>query len=38
MLERTEQVAAWYDTVVANIAHASDGNLYPPLITPRRGK
>ncbi len=34
MLERIEQIAAEYDTVIANIAHAGDGNLHPLLITP----
>ncbi|MEV0248615.1 FAD-linked oxidase C-terminal domain-containing protein [Nocardia sp. NPDC050712] len=35
MLERIEQIAAEHDTVIANIAHAGDGNLHPLLITPR---
>ncbi|GGF91980.1 FAD-linked oxidase [Rhodococcoides trifolii] len=35
MLSRIEQIAERHDTVIANIAHAGDGNLHPLLITPR---
>jgi len=34
MLGRIETIAARHDTVIANIAHAGDGNLHPLLITP----
>ncbi|MQA01698.1 MAG: FAD-binding protein [Streptosporangiales bacterium] len=34
MLSRIEQAAARYDTQIANVAHAGDGNLHPLLITP----
>ena len=34
MLGRIERIAARHDTVIANIAHAGDGNLHPLLITP----
>jgi glycolate oxidase len=34
MLGRIEAIAARYDTHIANIAHAGDGNLHPLLITP----
>jgi glycolate oxidase len=34
MLGRIEAIAAKYDTHIANIAHAGDGNLHPLLITP----
>ena len=34
MLARIEAIAARYDTHIANIAHAGDGNLHPLLITP----
>jgi glycolate oxidase len=34
MLARVEQIAARHDTVIANIAHAGDGNLHPLLLTP----
>jgi len=33
MLARIEEIAARHDTVIANIAHAGDGNLHPLLIT-----
>ncbi|WP_067679129.1 FAD-binding oxidoreductase [Nocardia miyunensis] len=33
MLARIEQIALRHDTVIANIAHAGDGNLHPLLIT-----
>ncbi|OLR93457.1 FAD-binding oxidoreductase [Actinokineospora bangkokensis] len=35
MLARIERTAARRDTLIANIAHAGDGNLHPLLITPR---
>ncbi|MEU8901182.1 FAD-linked oxidase C-terminal domain-containing protein [Nocardia sp. NPDC048505] len=35
MLIRIEEIAAEHDTVIANIAHAGDGNLHPLLIAPR---
>ncbi|WP_236789187.1 FAD-binding oxidoreductase [Amycolatopsis sp. GM8] len=34
MLARIEKSAAEHDTLIANIAHAGDGNLHPLLITP----
>ncbi len=34
MLGRIEQIAAQHDVLIANIAHAGDGNLHPLLITP----
>jgi glycolate oxidase len=34
MLGRIEAIAARYDTHIANVAHAGDGNLHPMLITP----
>ncbi|MEU2348048.1 FAD-linked oxidase C-terminal domain-containing protein [Modestobacter sp. NPDC049651] len=34
MLARIEAIGARYDTHIANIAHAGDGNLHPLLITP----
>jgi glycolate oxidase len=34
MLGRIEAIAARFDTHIANIAHAGDGNLHPLLITP----
>ncbi|NKQ58074.1 FAD-binding protein [Amycolatopsis sp. K13G38] len=34
MLARIEKTAAQHDTLIANIAHAGDGNLHPLLITP----
>ena len=34
MLARIEKTAATHDTLIANIAHAGDGNLHPLLITP----
>ncbi|WP_375487158.1 FAD-binding oxidoreductase [uncultured Jatrophihabitans sp.] len=34
MLARIDRIAARHDTVIANIAHAGDGNLHPLLITP----
>ncbi|SFJ02249.1 glycolate oxidase [Amycolatopsis sacchari] len=34
MLARIEKTAAAHDTLIANIAHAGDGNLHPLLITP----
>jgi glycolate oxidase len=33
MLARIEETAARHDTLIANIAHAGDGNLHPLLIT-----
>ncbi|WP_103354625.1 FAD-binding oxidoreductase [Amycolatopsis sp. CA-128772] len=33
MLARIERIAARHDTLIANIAHAGDGNLHPLLIT-----
>ncbi|GAA3184948.1 MULTISPECIES: FAD-binding oxidoreductase [Streptomyces] len=33
MLARIEEAAARHDTLIANIAHAGDGNLHPLLIT-----
>ncbi|WP_338887241.1 FAD-binding oxidoreductase [Rhodococcus sovatensis] len=33
MLSRIEQIGIRYDTTIANIAHAGDGNLHPLLIT-----
>ncbi|MGF6883821.1 glycolate oxidase [Nocardia sp. GAS34] len=33
MLARIEEIAARHDTVIANVAHAGDGNLHPLLIT-----
>lgn len=34
MLSRIEASAAKYDVVIANIAHAGDGNLHPQIIVP----
>ncbi|MDV3128347.1 FAD-binding protein [Mycobacterium sp. 21AC1] len=34
MLRRIEAIGVEHDTVIANIAHAGDGNLHPLLITP----
>jgi glycolate oxidase len=34
MLARVEEIAARHDVLIANIAHAGDGNLHPLLITP----
>ncbi|WP_346764765.1 FAD-linked oxidase C-terminal domain-containing protein [Rhodococcus sp. HNM0569] len=34
MLSRIEQIGRAHDTVIADIAHAGDGNLHPLLITP----
>ncbi len=34
MLGRVQEIALRHDTVIANIAHAGDGNLHPLLITP----
>ncbi|WAL66798.1 FAD-binding protein [Amycolatopsis cynarae] len=34
MLARIEKTAVAHDTLIANIAHAGDGNLHPLLITP----
>ncbi|MFF5987883.1 FAD-binding oxidoreductase [Prauserella flavalba] len=34
MLARIEAAATRHDTLIANIAHAGDGNLHPLLITP----
>jgi glycolate oxidase len=34
MLMRIEKAATDHDTLIANIAHAGDGNLHPLLITP----
>ncbi|MFC5676945.1 FAD-binding oxidoreductase [Aeromicrobium endophyticum] len=35
MLARIEAIGAKHDTLIANIAHAGDGNLHPLLVTPR---
>ncbi|MGU3437691.1 FAD-binding oxidoreductase [Actinomycetes bacterium M1A6_2h] len=35
MLSRIEKIGVARDIVIANIAHAGDGNLHPLLITPR---
>lgn len=35
MLARIEEIGRRHDTVIANIAHAGDGNLHPLLIAPR---
>ncbi|WP_251092165.1 FAD-linked oxidase C-terminal domain-containing protein [Streptomyces sp. Caat 7-52] len=34
MLGRIEKTAARHDVMIANVAHAGDGNLHPMLITP----
>ena len=34
MLARIEEIGARHDVLIANIAHAGDGNLHPLLITP----
>ena len=34
MLARVEEIAVRHDVLIANIAHAGDGNLHPLLITP----
>ena len=34
MLARIEEIGQRYDVLIANIAHAGDGNLHPLLITP----
>lgn len=34
MLARIEAIGRAHDTLIANIAHAGDGNLHPLLITP----
>jgi glycolate oxidase len=34
MLERVEEISARHDTLIANIAHAGDGNLHPLIIVP----
>ena len=34
MLGRIDAIAARHETMIANIAHAGDGNLHPLLITP----
>lgn len=34
MLARIERIAVRHDIVIANIAHAGDGNLHPLLVTP----
>jgi glycolate oxidase len=34
MLQRVAEIGAHHDVLVANIAHAGDGNLHPLLITP----
>ena len=36
MLARIEAIGRAHQTVIANIAHAGDGNLHPLLITPKR--
>jgi glycolate oxidase len=35
MLGRVEEIGAAHDILIANAAHAGDGNLHPLLITPR---
>ncbi|WP_345001875.1 FAD-binding oxidoreductase, partial [Tsukamurella soli] len=35
VLARIEEIGRRHDTVIANIAHAGDGNLHPLLVTPR---
>ena len=35
MLVRVEEIAARHDILIANAAHAGDGNLHPLLITPK---
>jgi glycolate oxidase len=35
MLARIEAIGTKHDTLIANIAHAGDGNLHPLLVTPR---
>ncbi|WP_456696144.1 FAD-binding oxidoreductase [Aeromicrobium sp. P5_D10] len=35
MLARIEAIGKKHDTLIANIAHAGDGNLHPLLVTPR---
>ena len=35
MLMRVEEIGVRHDTLIANAAHAGDGNLHPCLITPR---
>jgi glycolate oxidase len=35
MLARIEAIGAEHDLLIANIAHAGDGNLHPLMITPR---
>ncbi|HEY0576535.1 MAG TPA: FAD-linked oxidase C-terminal domain-containing protein [Pseudonocardia sp.] len=35
MLERIEQISARHQVLIANVAHAGDGNLHPMMITPR---
>ena len=34
MLERINEIGMRHDVLVANIAHAGDGNLHPLLVTP----
>ncbi|WP_269211520.1 FAD-binding oxidoreductase [Nocardioides sp. cx-169] len=34
MLARIERVAAHHDVLIANVAHAGDGNLHPLIVTP----
>jgi glycolate oxidase len=34
MLARIEEIGERYEVLIANIAHAGDGNLHPLLITP----
>jgi glycolate oxidase len=34
MLSRIERIAAEADVVIANIAHAGDGNLHPLIVAP----
>jgi len=34
MLERIEEIAERHQVVIANVAHAGDGNLHPMMITP----
>ena len=34
MLARVEEIAARHDVLIANVAHAGDGNLHPLMLTP----
>jgi glycolate oxidase len=35
MLERIEQIGQRHEILIANVAHAGDGNLHPLMVTPR---